>query len=79
MKATIIADNVAPQSPDCSTTVPLRTQGTNLVEDTSGCAIAPIGKSTLIEADPMLGPLQDNGGPTETHALLPGSARRSAP
>jgi hypothetical protein len=21
----------------------------------------------------MLGPLQDNGGPTETHALLPGS------
>jgi len=23
--------------------------------------------------DPMLGPLQDNGGPTETHALLPGS------
>jgi hypothetical protein len=22
---------------------------------------------------PMLGPLQDNGGPTETHALLPGS------
>ncbi len=23
--------------------------------------------------DPKLGPLQDNGGPTETHALLPGS------
>ncbi|MDQ2945650.1 MAG: right-handed parallel beta-helix repeat-containing protein [Acidobacteriota bacterium] len=23
--------------------------------------------------DPMLGPLQNNGGPTETHALLPGS------
>jgi hypothetical protein len=23
--------------------------------------------------DPMLGPLQDNGGPTMTHALLPGS------
>ena len=23
--------------------------------------------------DPMLGPLQDNGGPTWTHALLPGS------
>jgi hypothetical protein len=23
--------------------------------------------------DPLLGPLQDNGGPTETHALLPGS------
>ena len=23
--------------------------------------------------DPLLGPLQDNGGPTQTHALLPGS------
>ena len=23
--------------------------------------------------DPLLGPLQDNGGPTFTHALLPGS------
>ncbi|TWU24605.1 choice-of-anchor Q domain-containing protein [Bythopirellula polymerisocia] len=27
----------------------------------------------LIGGDPMLGALQDNGGPTETHALLPGS------
>ena len=26
-----------------------------------------------IDADPMLGPLQDNGGLTQTHALLPGS------
>ncbi len=25
------------------------------------------------DGDPMLGPLQDNGGPTLTHALLPGS------
>jgi hypothetical protein len=30
-----------------------------------GTAAAPI--------DPLLGPLQDNGGPTQTHALLPGS------
>src|SRR5207237_6036332 len=26
-----------------------------------------------INTDPMLGPLQDNGGPTFTHALLPAS------
>ena len=26
-----------------------------------------------LNADPLLGPLQDNGGPTQTHALLPGS------
>jgi hypothetical protein len=27
----------------------------------------------LLDVDPLLGPLQDNGGPTLTHALLPGS------
>src|SRR5262249_23608325 len=27
----------------------------------------------LVGTDPLLGPLQDNGGPTFTHALLPGS------
>lgn len=29
--------------------------------------------SNLFGVDPLLGPLQDNGGPTLTHALLPGS------
>src|SRR5207248_5776427 len=32
-----------------------------------------IGTGDQINTDPMLGPLQDNGGPTFTHALLPGS------
>jgi hypothetical protein len=31
------------------------------------------GPGDQINTDPMLGPLQDNGGPTLTHALLPGS------
>jgi hypothetical protein len=31
------------------------------------------GSFNLIGGDPMLGPLADNGGPTLTHALLPGS------
>jgi hypothetical protein len=31
------------------------------------------GPGDQINSDPMLGPLQDNGGPTFTHALLPGS------
>jgi hypothetical protein len=39
------------------------TNGVN--ENLVGSAAAPI--------DPVLGPLQDNGGPTPTHALLPGS------
>jgi hypothetical protein len=32
----------------------------------------PIG-SDLVVGDALLGPLDDNGGPTQTHALLPGS------
>jgi hypothetical protein len=31
------------------------------------------GSGDQINTDPQLGPLQDNGGPTFTHALLPGS------
>ncbi len=31
------------------------------------------GPGDLINTDPLLGPLQDNGGPTFTHELLPGS------
>jgi len=31
------------------------------------------GTGDLINTDPLLGPLQDNGGPTFTHALLDGS------
>jgi len=39
-------------------------------DDGSGYLTAP---GDQILTDPMLGPLQDNGGPTLTHALLPGS------
>jgi uncharacterized repeat protein (TIGR01451 family) len=39
----------------------------NLIEVNAGCP------GVTVTADPMLGPLQDNGGPTETHALLMGS------
>ena len=31
------------------------------------------GPGDQIDTDPLLGPLQDNGGVTLTHALLPGS------
>src|ERR1044071_7179486 len=39
-------------------------------DDGGGYLIAP---GDQINTDPMIGPLQDNGGPTMTHALLPGS------
>jgi hypothetical protein len=41
----------------------------NLVGSSSGVSLP----SDTLNLDPMLGPLQDNGGPTWTHALLPGS------
>jgi hypothetical protein len=43
-----------------------------LIGDTSGApAFNPA--SNLLNLDPRIGPLVDNGGPTLTHALLPGS------
>jgi predicted outer membrane repeat protein len=47
----------------------------NLIGDGSGSPSPQIigGLADTITGDPMLGPLADNGGPTETMALLPGS------
>jgi hypothetical protein len=46
-------------------------QGYNLSSDDGGGYLN--GPGDQINTDPLLGPLQDNGGPTFTHALLPGS------
>jgi N-acetylneuraminic acid mutarotase len=45
--------------------------GYNLASDAGGGVLT--GPGDQINTDPMLGPLQDNGGPTFTHELLPGS------
>jgi hypothetical protein len=45
--------------------------GYNVSSDDGGDILTGPGDQTL--TDPMLGPLQDNGGSTLTHALLPGS------
>jgi hypothetical protein len=67
----IVADNGAPDG-NCSSDVRshLLSLGYNLADDTSCGFTEP---TDLVVADAMLGPLQDNGGPTETHDLLPGS------
>jgi len=46
-------------------------RGYNVSSDNGGGFLT--GPGDQINTDPMLGPLQDNGGPTFTHALLPGS------
>jgi Right handed beta helix region len=45
--------------------------GYNISSDEGGGYLN--GPGDQININPMLGPLQDNGGPTFTHALLPGS------
>ena len=45
--------------------------GYNFSSDDGGGFLTGMGDQ--INTDPMLGPLQDNGGPTFTHALLTGS------
>lgn len=67
----ILANGVS--GPDC-----IFTEGSqgllisySLIEDGS-CSVAN-GVNGNKTGDPLLGPLEDNGGPTLTHALLPGS------
>jgi len=59
------------QHPDCAGT--LTSQGYNLVANVSGCNIVGDTTGNLLGVDPLLGPLQNNGGATLTHALLEGS------
>jgi hypothetical protein len=64
--------------PDCAgDDLWLHSRGHNLVGAGTGCPSDPsVGDLTVDPATvftQVLGPLQDNGGPTWTHALLPGS------
>src|SRR6476660_5630607 len=47
------------------------THGYNISSDNGGGFLN--GPGDQINTDPLLGPLQDNGGPTFTHTFLPGS------
>ena len=69
LRNTIVAGNAGFDGPDARGTFTSR--GTNLIGDVSGSS--GWGPSDLLNVGPLLGPLQDNGGPTHTHALLPGS------
>lgn len=63
---TIIAGNLGG---DCSG--PFTSLSRNLDSDGT-CGLSP-ASGDLPNTDPLLGPLTDNGGPTLTHSLLPGS------
>jgi predicted outer membrane repeat protein len=63
LENTIIADSTG--MPDCASDSPPVVNSHNLIKDGS-C-------SPMLTGDPKLGPLQSNGGPTQTFALLAGS------
>ncbi len=70
--STIVANNTDNgTAPDIAGSVV--SQGYNLIEDPTGATITGDTATDVTGVDPNLGPLQDNGGPTETHALLAGS------
>jgi CSLREA domain-containing protein len=68
IKNSIIANNSADgvPGPDCQGTI--NSGGYNLVGDTTDCG-GTVG-TDITGQDPLLGPLANNGGDTETHALL---------
>jgi hypothetical protein len=48
-------------------------EGHNLIQSESGCTRTGDLASDMVDADPLIGLLAANGGPTLTHALLSGS------
>jgi hypothetical protein len=79
IRNTILAGNAAPSLPDVRGA--LASQGHNLIGDGSGgsgFADTDLVGTADNPIDPMLGPLQDNGGPTQTMALLRGSPALNA-
>lgn len=66
----LVANNTSSNGPDINSAAPV-TATFSLIENTTGATIT--GTPNVIGQDPMLGPLADNGGPTQTMALLPGS------
>ena len=58
-------------SPENISTATVTSHGYNVCSDDGGGFLNSPGDQ--INTNPMIGPLQDNGGPTLTHALLPGS------
>jgi CSLREA domain-containing protein len=69
---TLLAGNTAGSSgPDCGG--PYTSQDYNLIGNTGGCSFNGGTTHNIVNVDAGIGPLQDNGGLTPTHALLPGS------
>ncbi|MFH1426364.1 MAG: immunoglobulin-like domain-containing protein [Candidatus Kerfeldbacteria bacterium] len=72
----IISDNQdgldTPATPDCFLDDTITNNGYNIIGDTTGCSWTD-NFTDQLDTDPLLGPLEYNGGFNETHGLLDGS------
>jgi hypothetical protein len=81
LQASILAGNTAPtkaDGPNCAKFPTFQSAGHNLIGTTSGCVFAKQSTDKVNVANPGLGPLAHNGGPTETIALTAASPARNA-
>jgi len=65
-----VENSILAGNPSSNCSGVLTSQGYN-IDDGHSCMLSATGDMTT--TNPLLGPLADNGGPTLTHALLPGS------
>jgi hypothetical protein len=71
---TIVAENYHGNIADDCAGDPLTSQDYNYIQTTAGCSIGgPATTHNVYGGDALLGPLQNNGGATETRALWVGS------
>jgi len=71
---TVIANTALDPGPTCSSSSSVESGGGNVESPGDDCGLSDPTDQVNISADVLkLGPLADNGGPTETHALLSGS------
>jgi hypothetical protein len=66
---TIVANNVAALARDILNLGAIGTMHNNLIRDPIGHPIVDGASGNIVGVDPRLEPLEDNGGPTLTHAL----------
>ncbi len=69
----IVAGNRASADPDLSTSSPFAVDYSLIQDPGHALLTETIPGSNVFGLDPLLGPLADTGGPTETHGLLPDS------
>jgi hypothetical protein len=79
VKNSIIAENTAANSTDADCSGTINSQNYNLIQDADGnCTITGTTTNNITGTAPLLNPLADNGGLTETHSLQNSSSALEA-